>query len=256
MSNIHPTNIISDSAKIGKNVSIGAYNVIEDDVIIADNVSIGNFNTIGQYTEIADGCQIFHNSSIGVVPQDKKFGGEKTKLIIGKRTIIREFVTLNRGTNATGETSIGKDVLIMTGVHIAHDCIIGDNVILVNLVALGGHVEIDDWAILGGASTVHQFCKVGKHVMLAANSKIVQDVPPYILAGKHPLRYSGINTLGLSRRGFSKEERTAIKKAYRYYFRSELNPSISLKKIKEEFEGNRHIGEIIDFIDKSDRGII
>lgn len=256
MSNIHPTNIISDSAKIGKNVSIGAYNVIEDDVIIADNVSIGNFNTIGQYTEIADGCQIFHNSSIGVVPQDKKFGGEQTKLIIGKRTIIREFVTLNRGTNATGETSIGKDVLIMTGVHVAHDCIIGDNVILVNLVALGGHVEIDDWAILGGASNVHQFCKVGKHVMLAANSKIVQDVPPYILAGKHPLRYSGINTLGLSRRGFSKDERTAIKKAYRYYFRSELNPSISLKKIKEEFEGNHHIDEIIDFIDKSDRGII
>ena len=129
MSNIHPTNIIADSAQIGKNVSIGAYNVIEDDVIIEDNVSIGNFNTIGQYTEIAEECQIFHNSSIGVVPQDKKFGGEKTKLIIGKRTIIREFVTLNRGTNATGETSIGKDVLIMTGVHVAHDCIIGDNVI-------------------------------------------------------------------------------------------------------------------------------
>ena len=256
MSNIHPTNIIADSAQIGKNVSIGAYNVIEDNVIIGDNVSIGNFNTISQYTEVGEDCNIFHNSSIGAAPQDKKFSGEKTKLIIGKRTVIREFVTLNRGTSATGKTLIGDDVLIMTGVHVAHDCIIGDNAILVNLVALGGHVEVGDWAILGGASNAHQFCKIGKHVMLAANSKIVQDVPPYILAGKHPLRYSGINNLGLSRRGFSKDDRAAIKKAYRYYFRSELNPSISLKKIKEELPGNLHIDEIIAFIEKSDRGII
>ena len=256
MSNIHQTNIIADSAKIGKNVNIGAYNVIEDNVIIGDNVTIGNFNTIGEHTEIDSECKIFHNSSIGVEPQDKKFGGEKTKLVVGKRTVIREFVTLNRGTNATGETVIGDDVLIMTGVHVAHDCIIGNNVILVNLVTLGGHVEIDDWAILGGASTVHQFCKIGKHVMLAANSKIVQDVPPYILAGKHPLRYAGINALGLSRRGFSKEEKSLIKKAYKYYFRSELNTSISLKKIKEEFQDNEHVNEIVNFIENSDRGII
>tara|TARA_B100000427_G_scaffold32985_1_gene24046 strand:+ start:111 stop:881 length:771 start_codon:yes stop_codon:yes gene_type:complete len=256
MSNIHPTNIIADSAKIGSNVTIGAYNVIEDNVIIGDNVTIGNFNTIAQYAEIGDDCNIFHNSSIGAPPQDKKFGGEKTKLVIGKRTVIREFVTLNRGTSATGETLIGDDVLIMTGVHVAHDCIIGNNAILVNLVALGGHVEIGDWAILGGASNAHQFCKIGKHVMLAANSKIVQDVPPYILAGKHPLQYSGINNLGLSRRGFSQEDRKVIKKAYKYYFRSDLNPSISLKKIKEEFQGNEHVDEILNFINNSDRGII
>ncbi|HJO21766.1 MAG TPA: acyl-ACP--UDP-N-acetylglucosamine O-acyltransferase [Candidatus Marinimicrobia bacterium] len=256
MSNIHPTNIIADSAKVGKNVTIGAYNVIEDNVILGDNVTIGNFNTIGEYTEIDNESKIFHNSSIGVEPQDKKFGGEKTKLMVGKRTVIREFVTLNRGTKATGETVIGDDVLIMTGVHVAHDCIVGNNVILVNLVALGGHVEIDDWAILGGASTVHQFCKIGKHVMLAANSKIVQDVPPYILAGKHPLRYAGINALGLSRRGFSKEEKSLIKKVYKYYFRSELNTSISLKKIKEEFQDNEHVNEIVNFIENSDRGII
>ncbi len=256
MSNIHPTNIIADSAKVGKNVTIGAYNVIEDNVILGDNVTIGNFNTIGEYTEIDNESKIFHNSSIGVEPQDKKFGGEKTKLMVGKRTVIREFVTLNRGTKATGETVIGDDVLIMTGAHVAHDCIVGNNVILVNLVALGGHVEIDDWAILGGASTVHQFCKIGKHVMLAANSKIVQDVPPYILAGKHPLRYAGINALGLSRRGFSKEEKSLIKKVYKYYFRSELNTSISLKKIKEEFQDNEHVNEIVNFIENSDRGII
>ena len=256
MNSIHPTNIIANSAKIGKNVTIGAYNVIEDDVIIGDNVTIGNFNTIGQYTEIGDECNIIHNSSIGAAPQDKKFGGEKTKLVIGKRTVVREFVTLNRGTSATGSTTIGHDVLIMTGVHVAHDCIVGNNAILVNLVALGGHVEVGDWAILGGVSNVHQFCKIGKHVMLAANSKVVQDVPPYILAGKQPLRYAGINALGLSRRGFSDENKSMIKKVYRYYFRSELNPSISLKKIKEEFQNNEHVDEIINFIEKSDRGII
>tara|TARA_B110000444_G_C18836888_1_gene596546 strand:- start:1400 stop:2170 length:771 start_codon:yes stop_codon:yes gene_type:complete len=256
MNKIHPTNIIADSAKIGNNVTIGAYNVIEDDVIIGNNVTIGNFNTIGQYTEIGDESSIVHNSSIGAIPQDKKFGGEKTKLIIGKRTIIREFVTLNRGTKATGETNIGDDVLIMTGVHVAHDCIIGNNAILVNLVTLGGHVEVGDWAILGGVTSVHQFCKIGKHVMLAANSKVVQDVPPYILGGKHPLRYAGINALGLSRRGFSDEDKAIIKKVYRYYFRSELNPAISLKKIKEEFQNNEHVDEIINFMEKSDRGII
>ena len=163
---------------------------------------------------------------------------------------------MNRGTKARGETVIGDDVLIMTGVHVAHDCIIGDNVILVNLVALGGHVEIGDWAILGGASTVHQFCKIGKHVMLAANSKIVQDVPPFILAGKYTVKYTGINSLGLKRRDFSNKQRTIIKKAYQYYFRSDLNASVSLKKIKDEFKKDKNIKEIIFFIENSKRGII
>tara|TARA_B100000408_G_scaffold52520_2_gene40253 strand:+ start:812 stop:1270 length:459 start_codon:yes stop_codon:yes gene_type:complete len=151
---------------------------------------------------------------------------------------------------------IGDDVLIMTGVHVAHDCKIGNNVILVNLVALGGHVEIDDWAILGGATTVHQFCKIGKHVMLAANSKIVQDVPPFILAGKYPVKYTGINSLGLKRRNFSSKQRMIIKKAYQYYFRSDLNASVSLKKIKDEFKKDKNIKEIVSFIENSQRGII
>jgi UDP-N-acetylglucosamine acyltransferase len=230
--------------------------VIEDNVIIGDNVKIGNFNTISEFTEIGNDCQLVHNSSIGAIPQDKKFEGEKSKLIIGERTIIREFVTLNRGTKETGETRIGEDVLIMTGVHVAHDCIIGNNVILVNLVALGGHVEIDDWAILGGASNVHQFCKVGKHAMVAANSKIVQDIPPFILAGKHPVKYSGINSIGLTRRGFSDDEKTDIKKAYRYLFRSELNQSNALDKVKKELRHNSHINDIISFYESSKRGII
>lgn len=253
---IHQTNIISNSAKIGKNVEIGPYNVIEDNVVIGDNVKIGNFNTISTFTEIGDDCHIVNNSSIGAIPQDKKFGGEDTKLIIGNRTIIREFVTLNRGTSATGETRIGDDVLIMTGVHVAHDCIIGNNVILVNLVALGGHVEIDDWAILGGASNAHQFCKIGKHAMVAANSKLVQDVPPFILAGKHPVQYSGINSLGLSRRGFSDEEKADIKKAYRYLFRSDLNQSDALSKVRSEFSNSKYIKDIIHFYESSKRGII
>ena len=210
--------------------------------MIGDNVKIGNFNTISKFTEIGDDCHIVNNSSIGAVPQDKKFGGEDTKL--------------NRGTSATGETRIGDDVLIMTGVHVAHDCIIGNNVILVNLVALGGHVEIDDWAILGGASNAHQFCKIGKHAMVAANSKLVQDVPPFILVGKHPVQYSGINSLGLSRRGFSDEEKADIKKAYRYLFRSDLNQSDALSKVRNELSNSKHINDIIHFYESSKRGII
>ena len=173
--------------------------VVEPFVSIEKNVEIGNGTWIGSNVTIMEGarigknCEIFPGAVISAIPQDLKFQGEKSLAIIGDNTIIRECATINRATSVTGKTLVGNNCLIMAYAHIAHDCIIGNNVILVNLVALGGHVEIDDWAILGGASTVHQFCKVGKHVMLAANSKIVQDVPPYILAGKHPLRYSGIN---------------------------------------------------------------
>ncbi len=230
--------------------------MIEKNVSIGDNVTIGNFNTISEFTDIGEDCNIIHNSSIGAIPQDKKFEGEESKLIIGKRTIIREFVTLNRGTKETGETRIGDDVLIMTGVHVAHDCIIGNNVILVNLVALGGHVEIDDWAILGGVSNVHQFCKIGKHAMIAANSKIVQDVPPFILAGKHPVQYSGINSLGLTRRGFSDKDKSNLKKAYRYIFRSDLNQSDAINRINEEFSEDKNIKDMVNFFKSSKRGII
>ncbi len=237
-------------------MTIGPYNVIEKNVSIGDNVTIGNFNTISEFTDIGEDCSIVHNSSIGAIPQDKKFEGEESKLIIGKRTIIREFVTLNRGTKETGETRIGDDVLIMTGVHVAHDCIIGNNVILVNLVALGGHVEVGDWAILGGASNAHQFCKIGKHAMIAANSKIVQDVPPFILAGKHPVQYSGINSLGLTRRGFSDKDKSNLKKAYRYIFRSDLNQSDAINRINEEFLEDKNIKDVVHFFKSSKRGII
>ena len=217
---------------------------------------IGNFNTIGEYTEIKAHARVFHNSSVGAIPQDKKFGGEKSKLIIGKRTIIREFVTLNRGTKASGETMIGDDVLIMTGVHVAHDCKIGNNVILVNLVALGGHVEIDDWAILGGASTVHQFCKIGKHVMLAANSKIVQDVPPFILAGKYPVKYTGINSLGLKRRDFSSKQINQIQNIYRIIYLEGRNNSQAVKKVKSGIKDSNEKSIVLNFLENSDRGII
>ncbi len=237
-------------------MTIGPYNVIEDNVIIGNNVSIGNFNTVCSFTEIGENCQIFHNNSLGAIPQDKKFEGEKSKLLIGKNTIIREFVTVNRGTKATGVTLVGDDVLIMAYVHIAHDCIIGHNSILVNLVTLGGHVEIGDWAIMGGASNAHQFCRIGQHAMVAANSKIVQDIPPYILAGRHPVQFSGINALGLQRRGFSDEDRLQIKRAYKILFQSDLNQSNAIEKIKLEFPKNTLVDNILDFFENSKRGII
>ena len=237
-------------------MTIGPYNVIEDNVTIGNNVSIGNFNTVCSFTEIGENCQIFHNNSLGAIPQDKKFEGEKSKLLIGKNTIIREFVTINRGTKATGVTLVGDDVLIMAYVHIAHDCIIGHNSILVNLVTLGGHVEIGDWAIMGGASNAHQFCRIGQHAMVAANSKIVQDIPPYILAGRHPVQFSGINALGLQRRGFSDDDRLQIKRAYKILFKSDLNQSNAIEKIKLEFPKNTLIDNILDFVENSKRGII
>ena len=256
MNNIHPTNIIADSAKIGDNVTIGAYNVIEQDVVIGDNVTIGNFNTIGQYTEIDDECNIFHNSSIGVVPQDKKFGGEKTKLKVGKRTVIREFVTLNRGTSATGATVIGDDVLIMTGVHVAHDCIIGNNCIIVNSVSLGGHVKIGDFAIIGGLSAVHQFASIGKHSMVSGGSLVRKDVPPYVKAAREPLSFVGINSIGLRRREFSDSKIKEIQDIFRILYQKNLNNTQAILKIETEIDASPERDEIISFVQNSGRGIM
>ena len=211
---IHPTAIIHKSATLGSNVKIGPYSVIEKDVTIGNNCEIGNFVTVCPDTYIAEDCKILHSSSIGEIPQDLKFEGERTKTIIGARTRIREYVTVNRGTKALGQTHIGSDCLLMASTHVAHDCILGDNVIMSNLSTLGGHVEVGEWAVLGGGVLVHQFTKIGEHAFIGGGFRAVQDVPPFILAAEHPLMYKGINSVGLKRRGFSKEDRKSIKNIY------------------------------------------
>ncbi len=185
-----------------------------------------------------------------------KYKGEQTTVEIGDRVIIRESVTINRGTAALGKTTIGNDVLLMAYVHVAHDCFVGDHAILANLVTLGGHVEIGVWASLGGGVLIHQFCRVGEHAFVGGGYRIVQDVPPYILAAGEPLRFGGINRIGLRRRGFPPGTRDLIKKAYKEYFLNKASRSEALKKIKNDLEKTPEITRIIHFIESSERGII
>jgi len=241
---------------LGTNVKVGPYSVIENDVTIGDDCKIGNFVTICSDTSIAQGCHVLHCSSIGEIPQDLKFDGERTKTIIGARTRIREYVTVNRGTKALGETKIGSDCLLMASTHVAHDCILGDNVIMSNLSTLGGHVEVGEWVVLGGGVLVHQFTKIGAHAFIGGGFRAVQDVPPFILAAEHPLSYKGVNSVGLKRRGFSLEDRKLIKKIYHVYFKSGLNRDDALNKIEKEISSSVIKDQIINFIKTSDRGII
>ena len=242
--------------KLGNGISIGPYSIINSNVTIGDGTMIGNHVTIASGTRIGTDCKIFHSSSIGEIPQDMKFSGEQTEAIIGDRTTIREFVTINRGTSANEVTIVGDDCLLMAYVHIAHDCIIGKQVIMSNMTTLGGHVNIGDYASLGGGVMVHQFCKIGEHAFIGAGYWAVQDVPPYILAAGTPLKFEGINNIGLKRRGFSIEKRKIIKDIYKRYFQSDVNRKDTIMRIKNEFPNSEYKNRILDFIQSSDRGII
>ncbi len=237
-------------------MKIGPFSVISANVEIGDDCEIGNHVTIRNNTFIGNKCKIFHCASIGEIPQDLKFCGEKTITIIGDNTVIREYVTVNRGTDALKKTEIGSNVLIMASCHIAHDCIVGDNVIMSNLSTLGGHVNIGNWAVLGGGVLVHQFSKIGEHCFIGGGFRVVQDVPPYILAAESPLKFQGINSVGLKRRGFSLEERQIIKNVYKIFFLSKQNRKDSLSKINDQYSNNKIVKNIISFIMLSERGII
>tara|TARA_Y100000766_G_scaffold100578_1_gene85917 strand:- start:1967 stop:2740 length:774 start_codon:yes stop_codon:yes gene_type:complete len=253
---IHQTAIISSKSIIGKNVFIGPYCIIDDDVIIGDNTRIDAHTIIRPYTTVGQNCHIFSNCVIGEIPQDKKFEGEKSKLVIGDNTVVREFCTLNRGTKDSGLTKIGSDCLLMAYVHVGHDCLVSDNIILANGVQLGGHVEIQKYAIVGGLTPVHQFCKIGEHTLVGGGLRVVQDIPPFIIANGQPLKFSGINALGLRRRKFSVTQRTNIKKAYKILYNSNMNTSQALEKIKKDFSSQNEISTIISFINDSSRGLI
>ncbi len=253
---IHKTALISSKSTIGKNVSIGPYCIIEDNVVIGDNTKIDAHTIIKQYSTIGQNSHIFSQCVIGEIPQDKKYKGEKTNLIVGNNTVIREFCTLNRGTKDFGTTQIGDNCLLMAYVHIGHDCILNNDIILANGVQLGGHVFIDNYAIVGGLTPVHQFCKIGAHSLVGGGLRVVQDIPPFIIANGQPLRFSGINSLGLRRRKFSASQRTNIKKAYKIIYNSNYNISQALEKIKSDLNPKNEISTIIDFIENSSRGLI
>jgi len=254
--NIHSTAIIDEGAIIGNNVEVGPFSVIEGDVKIGDNTKIGPNALIRKYSSIGNDCNIFNGAVIGEIPMDLKFEGEESKIIIGDRTIVREFSTLHRGTKDRGITEIGSDCLIMAYGHVAHDVIIGNNVIVSISVNIAGHVEVDDYAIIGGCTPVHQFCKIGKHAFIGGGRLILQDIPPYILATGEPLKYSGINSVGLRRRDFSLEARKTIKKVYALIYQSDCNLSQAVDRIKSEFEQTDEVKTILKFIERSDRGLI
>lgn len=254
--NQHPGAIVSSRAKIGEDVTIGPFAVIEDDVVIGNGCSIDSNVSVKSGARIGNNVKIYHGAAVAGPPQDLKFAGEKSELIVGDNTIIREFVTLNRGTKAYGKTEIGKNCLFMAYSHAAHDCIIGDNVILANSVQMGGHVEIGDWAIIGGATVIHQFSLIGEHAMIGGGFRITQDILPYSIVAGYPLRCLGINSIGLKRRGFSEESIAILKKLFRYLMSKKMNTTRALEKIEREIEKIPEVVNVLDFLNKSERGVI
>ena len=254
---IHPTAIIDPQARIGANVSIGAYTIIGADVEIGDNTTIGPHVVIEGPTRIGRDNRIWQFASIGAAPQDKKFHGERSRLEIGDRNVIREFVTFNRGTDdGAGLTKIGNDNWLMAYVHIAHDCVVGNHAIFSNAASLAGHVLVDDWVILGGFTLVHQFCQVGAHAFTAMGAIINRDVPPYVTVAGSFAEPKGINSEGLRRRGYSSDRIMAIKRAYRTLYMSGLPLADARTELARAAEDAPDVKLMLDFIERSQRSLV
>ncbi|MCK6603046.1 MAG: acyl-ACP--UDP-N-acetylglucosamine O-acyltransferase [Bacteroidetes bacterium] len=253
---IHKFAEVSPKAELGNNVEVGPFTVIEEDVVIGDDTVIGSSALVADGARIGKGVKIHHGAVVSTAPQDLKYKGEKTTLIVGDNTVVREFCSLNRGTTHSNQTVIGSDCLLMAYVHVAHDTVVGNKVILANGVQVAGHVEIHDQAIIGGMTPIHQFTKVGAHVMVGGGFRITKDVPPYVLAGREPLTAEGLNLIGLRRRGFSRESIEALDKAFMILYRRGLNVSDALKAIEAEVTQLPEVAYFVEFIRKCDRGII
>ena len=254
---IHSTAIVhADGARIHESVEIGPYAVIGANVSIDEGTRVGAHAVIEGWTEIGKDNRIFQFTSIGADPQDLKFHGEVSSLRIGDRNTIREFVTMHRGTEDGGsETVVGNDNLFMAYAHVAHDCVIGNRVILANGATLGGHVRVEDWAILGGLSAVHQFTRIGSHAMISGGSMVAQDIAPYLIAQGDRAKAVGINLIGLKRRNFSDETLRDIKQAYKLMFRSNLRQEEALARITAEVSDAPEIKAFVEFIRASERGV-
>ncbi len=253
---ISPLAYIHPEAIIGENVEIAPFVFIDKNVVIGNHNKIMSNASILYGSRIGDGNTIFPGAVIGAIPQDLKFKGEETTAEIGNNNLIRENVTINRGTAAKGRTVLGSNNLLMEGVHVAHDTFIGNGCIIGNATKMAGEVVIDDNAIVSAAVLMHQFCRVGGYVMVQGGSRFSKDIPPYIIAGRDPITFCGINIVGLRRRGFSNETIENIHNAYRIIYQSGLNTTDALKKIEDEFERSTEIDYITDFIRHSERGIV
>jgi UDP-N-acetylglucosamine acyltransferase len=253
---ISPLAYVDPEAVIGENVEIAPFVYIDKNVVIGDNNKIMPHATIFYGSRIGNGNTIFPNAVIGAVPQDLKFRGEETTAEIGDNNLIREGVTINRGTAAKGRTKVGSNNLLMEGVHVAHDATIGNGCIIGNATKMAGEIVIDDNAIISAEVLMHQFCRVGGYVMVQGGSRFSKDIPPYIIAGREPISYAGINLIGLRRRGFSNETIENIHNAYRIIYQSGLTTTEAIAKIKAELPASKEIDYIVDFISSSERGII
>jgi UDP-N-acetylglucosamine acyltransferase len=253
---IHPLAIVHPEAQLGNNVKVDAFAVIEKDVSIGDNTWIASHSMVHDGARIGNNVKIYPGAVVSAIPQDLKFRSEETVTIIGDNTTLREYVTISRGTADKFKTEIGKNCLIMAYVHVAHDCIIGNNVIISNAVQLAGHVRVDDFAVIGGTSAVHQFVRVGAHTMISGGSLVRKDVPPFTKAGREPLSYAGINSVGLNRRGFDSDTINVIQEIYRVIYMSGLNHTQACKIVEDRFSNSAERNLILDFIRSSERGIM
>lgn len=247
---VHP------DAKIGNNAHIGNFSVIHNDVEIGDNVKILGNVTIFPGARIGDNVTIFPGAVVSAIPQDLKYRGEDTRAYVGSGTTLRECVTVNKGTASKGKTVVGENCLLMAYTHVAHDCRLGNGIIISNATQLGGEVVIDDNAVIGGGSMVHQFCHLGKGIMLQGGALVNKDIPPYVKAAREPISYVGLNSIGLHRRGYSKEDIDVIAETYRILYLSDLNVSNAVKLILEKVPQHPLRDEIVNFVSNSERGII
>lgn len=253
--NIHKTAIISKDAKLGKNVSVGPYAVINGNAIINAGTQIGPHCVIDEFTAIGKDCRIFSGAVIGSISQDKKFEEKRSFLEIGDNNIIREYATINRGTEKDSKTVVGNNCLFMAYSHIAHDCSIGNNVVLANCGTLAGYVELEDGVIIGGLSAVHQFVRIGRLSIIGGCSKVVQDIVPYSMSDGHPARIYTVNVIGLDRAGFTDKQKDILKRAFKIIFSMKLNIKNALLKIEKELIPTKEIAILIDFIKSAERGI-
>ena len=243
-------------AKIGKDVEIGPFAVINKNVIIGDGCIIDSNATICEFTQLGKNCHVFPSAVIGAIPQDLKFRGEETWTIIGDNNVLREFVTVHRGTASKGKTVIGNNNLIMAYCHVAHDCVLNNNIIMSNATQLAGEVVVDDFAIIGGGTLVHQFTHIGSHVMIQGGSRINKDVPPYAIAAREPVEFCGINSVGLNRRGFTAEQIHTIQEVYRLIYNSGMNTTQALIQVEATIPASPERDMILNFVKSSPRGII
>lgn len=256
MSQISDMAYVHPDAKLGSNVIVEPFAFIDKNVEIGDNTHIMSGSSIRCGARIGNNCTIFPGAVIGGIPQDLKFKGEETLAIIGNNTTVRECVTINRGTASKGKTVVGNNCLLMAYSHIAHDCVLNDYIIIGNATQLAGEVEVDHHAILSGGTLVHQFSRIGAHVMIQGGTRLGKDIPPYVIAGREPVCYSGVNLVGLRRHSFSNEKINEIQEIYRTIYQSGYNFTDAIKKIEEEFEKTPEMELIVEFVKSSARGIV